>query len=326
MDKDNFIAITGAYGFIGSALTGWLNGLGFNNLLLIDDFSKTEKSGNLKNKKFTEKIERAEFPDWCSLHPGKISYFFHLGARTDTTETNYELLRKLNLEYSQFVWNFCAAENIPLVYASSAATYGNGELGYKDDESLSEKLKPLNAYGISKNEFDRWAIRQASHPPFWAGLKFFNVYGPNEYHKGRMASVILHAFKQIQAKGSVQLFRSHNPNYADGGQLRDFIYIKDVLKVCLWLMKNRPQSGLYNLGTGQARSFADLATSVFDNLQKPVQIDFIDTPIDIRDKYQYFTQAEMGKLRTAGYTDSFYSLEAGIKDYIGHYLLSHDYL
>lgn len=326
MEKTDLIAISGAYGFIGSALLGWLNHLGYGKLLLIDDFSKVEKAANLGNKAYSEKVDRSELSQWLLSNPGKIRYFFHLGARTDTTETDYEILKKLNLEYSQLVWNYCTKENIPLVYASSAATYGNGEFGYKDEEALVDKLKPLNAYGISKNEFDRWAIRQEKTPPFWAGLKFFNVYGPNEYHKGRMASVILHAFRQINEKGSVKLFRSHNPNYADGGQLRDFIYVKDVLKVCLWLMKNQPASGLYNLGTGKARSFHDLAKAVFDSLEKKVQIDFIDTPMDIRDKYQYFTEADMSKLKAVGYNEDFYSLESGVSDYVLNYLLQQQYL
>lgn len=326
MRKDALIAVTGALGFIGSALAGWLNQLGYENLLLIDDFSRKEKYSNLDGKRFQEKVERSALSEWWDENPNRITYFFHLGARTDTTETDYELLKRLNLEYSQQVWHFCCRENIPLVYASSAATYGNGEFGYKDEESLADKLQPLNAYGVSKNEFDRWVIRQEVQPPFWAGLKFFNVYGPNEYHKKRMASVILHAFHQIQEKGSVRLFRSHHPGYPDGGQLRDFIYVKDVLKVCVWLMEQQPASGLYNLGTGRARSFMDLANAVFSNLEVPVKVEFIDTPADIRDKYQYFTEADMSKLLAAGYTDDFYSLEEGIANYVGQYLMPHLYL
>lgn len=326
MQKDAVIAITGAAGFIGSCLAGYLNGLGYTNLVLIDDFSHPEKTANFLEKSYLEKVDRCDFLDCMSHYAGRIQYFFHLGARTDTTEQDYRLLEKLNLIYSQQVWSFCVQENIPLVYASSAATYGNGEWGYKDDESLCDKLQPLNPYGVSKNEFDRWVIRQERQPPFWAGLKFFNVYGPNEYHKGRMASVIFHAFNQIREKGSVRLFKSHHPDFKDGGQLRDFIYVKDVLNVCFWLMDHKPQSGLYNLGTGQARSFCDLSEAVFESLQRPVNIEFIDTPLDIRDKYQYFTEADMRKLQSVGYSAGFYSLESGVTDYVRNYLNGQNYL
>jgi ADP-L-glycero-D-manno-heptose 6-epimerase len=208
-----------------------------------------------------------------------------------------------------------------LLYASSAATYGDGALGYTENDALVPDLKPLNPYGISKNEFDIWVLEQKRTLPFWAGLKFFNVYGPNEYHKGRMASVIFHAYQQIKDRGYIKLFRSHNPQYQDGGQLRDFIYAKDVVKVLYWLMQQQPQSGIYNLGTGQARSFNDLAHAVLNTLQHTSsQITYIDTPEDIRDKYQYFTEANMSKLQQVGYTDAFTTLEAGIQDYLSHYL------
>jgi ADP-L-glycero-D-manno-heptose 6-epimerase len=217
-----------------------------------------------------------------------------------------------------------------LVYASSAATYGGGESGYKDDHNLVEKLQPLNAYGISKNEFDKWALRQAQdkQPPFWAGLKFFNVYGPNEYHKGRMASVVFHAFNQIQSTGKVKLFRSHQPGFKDGEQLRDFIYVEDVAAVCYWFMDkidNLIHSGLYNLGTGKARSFNNLVNAIFSNLYLQPDIEFIDTPEDIRDKYQYFTEADMTKLFHAGYREDFYSLEEGIKNYVVNFLVEKKY-
>ncbi|MCS6795948.1 MAG: ADP-glyceromanno-heptose 6-epimerase, partial [Raineya sp.] len=226
-----------------------------------------------------------------------------------------------NLEYSKKVWQACVEHNLPLVYASSAATYGLGELGYDDDETKIKYLKPLNPYGQSKQDFDIWALAQAQKPFFWAGLKFFNVYGPNEYHKGRMASVVFHAFKQIQDTGTVTLFRSHNPDYIDGHQKRDFIYIKDVLEVCMFLMKHRKNSGIYNLGTGKARTFLDLAKNTFKAVGKEPQIKFIDTPLDIRDKYQYFTEANMRKLKSIGYTKPFTSLEEGIKDYVKNYLM-----
>jgi ADP-L-glycero-D-manno-heptose 6-epimerase len=233
--------------------------------------------------------------------------------------------KKWNLDYSKSIWEYCTQENIPLVYASSAATYGNGELGYKDDHDIVGKLQPLNPYGRSKNEFDAWALEQKKQPPFWAGVKFFNVYGPNEYHKGRMASVIFHAYNQIKEKGSVKLFRSHNPEFKDGEQMRDFVYVRDVVSMCVWLMENHPENGLYNIGSGTARTFKDLVNAIFDTLQLPSQIDYIDTPEDIRDKYQYFTEADMSKIRAAGYTESFNTLEEGVKDYVAHYLSKGSY-
>jgi len=238
MTKSSSIVVTGAAGFIGSCLTGYLNEKGFEQLILVDEFSRLDKVNNLKGKKFTHQIERDDFFHWLEHKKPSISFVFHLGARTDTTEFDYAVHERLNLEYSQRVWDYCMLKQIPLVYASSAATYGSGDLGYSDNHQLPFQLEPLNAYGISKNEFDKWAILQQSHPPFWAGLKFFNVYGPNEYHKGRMASVIWHAFNQIKNNGTVKLFKSHRPDFKDGQQLRDFIYVKDILKVCFWLMEN----------------------------------------------------------------------------------------
>jgi ADP-L-glycero-D-manno-heptose 6-epimerase len=211
------------------------------------------------------------------------------------------------------------------VYASSAATYGDGELGYKDDHDLPYKLKPLNLYGRSKNEFDKWVLKEKKQPPFWAGLKFFNVYGPNEYHKERMASVIFHSFNQIKLSGKVKLFKSHKPEFKDGEQLRDFVYVKDVVDICYWLMNEKPTSGLYNLGTGKARTFKDLVTAIFKSLDKEPVIEFIDTPIDIRDKYQYFTEADMNKLRNEGYKEDFYSLEEGVETYVKNFLIEKKY-
>jgi ADP-L-glycero-D-manno-heptose 6-epimerase len=325
MQKNDVIVVTGAAGFIGSYLAGYLNQLGFTQLILVDDFSNEQKSANLAGKKFLHKIHREQFFEWAKEHPGSITSIFHLGARTDTTEMDYEVHKKWNLDYSKSVWNYCTEHNIPLVYASSAATYGNGELGYKDDHDVVSKLHPLNPYGVSKNEFDIWALEQKNAPPFWAGLKFFNVYGPNEYHKGRMASVIFHAFNQIKEKGSVKLFRSHNPNYKDGEQIRDFIYVKDVVNICVWLMEHKPANGLYNTGTGKARTFKDLVKAIFTTLHLPENIQYIDTPIDIRDKYQYFTEADMHKLRDAGYNKVFYSLEDGVKEYVSEYLVTAKY-
>ena len=328
MTKNSVIVITGAAGFIGSCLTAFLNEKGFEQLILVDEFGRVDKIRNLEGKKYIAKIERDDFFEWLSSENKVIDFVFHIGARTDTTEFDYAVHERLNVEYSQKIWDYCMIRSIPLVYASSAATYGAGEFGYRDDHTLPFKLKPLNAYGVSKNEFDKWAIREASFPPFWAGLKFFNVYGPNEYHKARMASVIWHSFLQIKKDGEVKLFKSHRPDYQDGQQLRDFIYVKDILKVCYWLMENfqtlNIPSGLYNLGTGRARSFEDLVKAVFASLGKPAKIKYIDMPQDIRDKYQYFTEAEMQKLTGAGYHEPFYSLENGIGDYVKNYLLSNN--
>lgn len=325
MQLTDTIVITGAAGFIGSYLTGYLNQLGYTNLVLVDDFSQERKAGNLQGKQYLEKVDREAFFDWQQSEPGFINAIFHLGARTDTTEMNYEVHKKWNLDYSKRIWELCAANNIPLVYASSAATYGNGEHGYEDSHEVITKLHPLNPYGVSKNEFDIWVLEQATAPPFWAGLKFFNVFGPNEYHKARMASVIFHAYNQIKEKGEVKLFRSHNPDYKDGEQIRDFIYVKDVVSICVWLMERQPASGLYNTGTGKARTFKDLVKAIFDTLQLPEHIVYVDTPLDIRDKYQYFTEADMSKLHAAGYDKPFYSLEQGVKEYVSEYLSSGKY-
>lgn len=314
------IVVTGAAGFIGSCMVSFLNQKGFNNLILVDEFARLDKVENLAGKKFLHKVERDLFFDWLEDNKPTIAFIFHLGARTDTTEFDYEVHERLNLEYSQDLWNVCVIHDIPLVYASSAATYGAGELGYKDDHNIVNKLQPLNPYGISKNEFDKWALRQHSVPPFWAGLKFFNVYGPNEYHKGRMASVIFHSFNQIKKNGFVNLFKSHRDDYRDGQQLRDFVYVKDVVQICYWLMENQPASALYNLGTGKARSFYDLAAATFAGMDLEPDIRFIDMPEDIREKYQYFTEADMSKLAGAGYTTPFFSLEEGVNDYVRNYL------
>lgn len=319
------IIVTGAAGFIGSCLVSRLNQAGYTDLILVDDFSFAEKNKNLNGKEFLFKIERTQLFDWLADQNPEIDFVYHIGARTDTTEFNKEIFDELNEFYSQKIWNYCTLKNIPLVYASSAATYGLGEFGYSDDHSLISKLSPLNPYGDSKNNFDKWVLRQTKSPPFWAGLKFFNVYGPNEYHKGRMASVIFHTYNQIQEKGTMRLFRSHNTKYKDGEQLRDFIYVKDLIEVCLFLKDNLPESGIYNLGSGKARTFLDLATNTFHSLNLTPSISFVDTPEDIRDKYQYFTEADMTKLVSAGYTKPFHTLEEGVKDYVVNYLSDHSY-
>ena len=339
------IVVTGAAGFIGSVVAGELNKQGYNDLVLVDDFSKKEKERNYIDLKYKALVDRNVFFDWFKENHEEVRFVVHLGARTDTTEFDWNVFVKLNVDYTKTMFSLCTEYQIPLIYASSAATYGNGELGYDDSHDIVDKLQPLNPYGRSKNEVDKWILNHvetynnASLPPFWAGLKFFNVYGPNEYHKGRMASVIFHSFNQINATGKVKLFRSHRPDFEDGQQLRDFIYVKDIASVICFMMisctdtsnvsKNgRMQhvltdmpSGLYNLGTGKARSFYDLAAATFKAMGKEVNIEFIDIPEDIRDKYQYFTEANMEKLRAAGYDKEFTSLEDGVEDYVKNYLM-----
>ncbi len=319
------IIITGAAGFIGSCLVQKLNSEGYYDLVLVDDFSDEEQNKNFEGKRFSTRVERDDFVGWLKENHLHVQFVFHLGARTDTTEFDYDLLNKLNLEYTKDVWNTCVEFGLPLVYASSAATYGLGEHGYDDDESTLEKLKPLNPYGDSKNDFDIWAVKQPRKPFFWAGLKFFNVYGPNEYHKGRMASVIFHTYNQIMKSGEMKLFQSHNPDFKDGEQMRDFVYVKDVIDVMYFLMHHRKDSGIYNLGSGKARTFLDLAKNTFKALGKEPNIKFIPTPEDIRDKYQYFTEAKMDKLASIGYHKPFSSLEEGVEDYVQNYLSKGEY-
>lgn len=318
--KKKMIVITGAAGFIGSCLVKSLNEEGKFNLLLADDFSRDDKAPNLVGKNYIGKFDRETFPRLLERMAGDIEVVFHLGARTDTTEKDPAIFDKLNLHYSQEIWQICTRHKITLVYASSAATYGAGEHGYVDDHAIVDQLHPLNPYGVSKNDFDKWALAQTEAPPHWYGLKFFNVYGPNEYHKGRMASVIFQTVRQIRANGQMALFKSHRPDYNHGGQSRDFIYVKDVVDIMKFLHQQQPESGLYNVGTGKARSFLDLATQTFVSMGLKPNIAFVDTPEDIRDTYQYFTEANMDKLLKAGYSQPFYSLESGIDDYVRKYL------
>ncbi|SMG33698.1 ADP-L-glycero-D-manno-heptose 6-epimerase [Marivirga sericea] len=311
------IIVTGAAGFIASNLIKKLNSEGFNHIIAVDRFDNPEKNKNLEDLKIQKKIEREQFFEWLDKQNEKeVEFIFHLGARTDTAEFDVDLLNKLNTEYTKKMWEKCIDMQIPLIYASSAATYGLGEFGYEDDENKISELKPLNPYGISKNEFDKWALKQDKKPFFWTGLKFFNVYGPREYHKGRMASVILHAYKQISDTGKMKLFRSHNPDFKDGEQMRDFVFVYDVVNVMIWLMHHRKNSGIYNLGSGKARTFLDLVKAVFRSMNKKEDISFIDTPEDIRDKYQYFTEAKMEKLKSIGYPHEFTDLESGVDAYM----------
>ncbi len=319
------IVVTGAAGFIGSCLISKLNQEHFNDLILVDDFSKTEKSANFISKRFTAQIHRNDFFSWLNENHRFVEFIFHIGARTDTAEFNVEIFNTLNLNYSKTIWEKCVEFGLPLIYASSAATYGDGQKGYDDQHSLVESLIPLNPYGESKNDFDKWVLKQEKKPYFWAGFKFFNVYGPNEYHKKRMASVIFHSFHQIKSTGKMKLFRSHRPDFKDGEQKRDFVYVKDVISVLYYFMRLRKHSAIYNLGTGAARTFLDLTKNTFKAMNVSENIEFIDTPLDIRDKYQYFTEANIAKLREAGYFAPFYSLENGIEDYVKNYLLTGKY-
>lgn len=315
------IIVTGAAGFIGSCLVNKLNNKGYTDIVLVDDFTNPVKNLNLKNKVFRHKVDREVFLEWLRDHHRQVNFVFHLGARTDTTEMRKAIFDKLNLNYSKQLWTACARYDLPMIYASSAATYGAGKLGYDDDHALIAKLKPLNPYGESKNEFDRWVLQQKEKPYFWAGFKFFNVFGPNEYHKGRMASVVYHTFNKIKESGKMDLFRSHHPDFKDGEQKRDFIYVKDVVNVLFYFMLHKDYPGIFNLGTGNARTFLDLSRATFEAMGKEADVHFVDTPEDIRDKYQYFTEAKMDKLRQAGYYLPFYALEEAIADYVQDYLL-----
>jgi ADP-L-glycero-D-manno-heptose 6-epimerase len=319
------IIVTGAAGFIGSNLIQKLNTEGFDKILAVDDFSDELKNRNLLGKRYIHKLHRDLLFEWMNDNHKHIRYVFHMGARTDTAEFDRSIFERLNLGYSKKVWQLCAVFQIPLIYASSAATYGLGEMGYDDSHDIISKLKPLNPYGESKNDFDKWILNQDSSPPQWQGFKFFNVYGPNEYHKGRMASVVFHAYQQILSTGKMKLFRSHRPDFNDGEQKRDFIYVKDVTKVLFHFMKKPGKPGIYNLGTGRARTFIDLVDAVFGSMNKPVDTEFIDTPEDIRYKYQYFTEARMDKLRNAGYSARFTDLESGVAEYVNDYLIPGKY-
>lgn len=315
------IIVTGAAGFIGSYLIKRLNQDNFNAIIAVDKFDNPEKNKNLLDLTIKERVDRDQFLEWLDKNYELVEFVFHIGARTDTAEFDIDLLNRLNTQYTKDLWSRCCRYQLPLVYASSAATYGLGEIGYDDNEATIPQLKPLNPYGQSKQDFDVWALKQKEKPFFWVGLKFFNVYGPNEYHKGRMASVVWHAYNQISKTGKMKLFRSHNPDYKDGEQMRDFVYVKDVAEVCLFLMHHRKNSGIYNLGSGKARTFLDLTKAVFKALGKPEQIEFIDTPADIRDKYQYFTEAKMEKLKVVGYSRVFITLEKGVIDYVRDHLI-----
>jgi len=322
------LIVTGAAGFIGSCMIRKLNNEGFNDILIVDDFSNKAKNKNLLKKTFRGRLERNTLFNWLKDNQKSVSGIVHLGARTDTTEQDWDIFETLNVDYSKQLWNFCAENQLPFIYASSAATYGNGALGFVDDHEIIDQLKPLNPYGKSKNDFDIWALEQAANehqPSFWAGLKFFNVYGPNEYHKGRMASVVFHTFNKVKETGKMGLFKSYKKEYENGEQLRDFVYVKDVVDICWYMLNQQPKNGLYNVGTGKARSFKSLATATFSALEKPVDIEYIEIPQDIRNFYQYFTEANIQKIVTSGYNQHLNTLEDGIYDYVTNYLKTQSY-
>lgn len=320
------IVVTGALGFIGSALLGELQQRGYGELVAVDNFSDSQKFSNLEGKNLLLKIDRSEFLNWLEINGDKVQFVFHIGARTRTNEFDWNVLNELNVNYSKSVWNLCTQHSIPLVYASSAATYGNGEQGFSDDPTKIMSLKPMNPYGESKQIFDLWMLNQTETPPFWAGFKFFNVFGPNEYHKGRMASVVFHAYNQIQEKGQVSLFKSYKPEYPDGAQKRDFVYVKDVINVLIFEMETRKNSGLFNLGSGQSHTFLELANAVYEALGIDPNISYIDMPEDIRDNYQYFTEADESRLIQSGYHLGFTEFKVAVCDYVQNYLQTKAYL
>jgi len=322
------IIVTGATGFIGSNLVADLNAMGRNDLLLVDDLGGQAKWKNIAKRRFQDLVLPSEAAALQRSLPGADAVF-HLGANSSTTAADGDAILLSNFRASTAWWQWCSATRTPLIYASSAATYGDGAQGFTDDQSplALDALRPLNLYGWSKHAFDKWAIQQVAGnaaPPQWCGLKFFNVYGPNENHKGDMASLVCKNTASVAARRTIPLFKSHRPDYVDGQQLRDFVYVKDCTRVMLWLAANSHVNGLFNLGTGLARSFVDLIKAIGTALAQPVEMEFIDMPEAIRANYQYFTQADMRKLRSAGYSEPFHTLEAGVGDYVSNYLSRQD--
>jgi ADP-L-glycero-D-manno-heptose 6-epimerase len=320
------IIVTGAFGFIGSCLVAELSRMGLGRkIIVVDDFYKTKKEANLDGLTIRDWIHRDLFIDWLESKINHVDYVVHLGARTDTAEKSVQVFDKLNIEYSKRIWEICARDQVPFIYASSASVYGDGSKGFKDDHDLTSQLVAINPYGDSKLAFDQWILDQEMQPPYWVGLRFFNVYGPNEYHKNAMASVVYHAYNQISASKEMKLFRSHKPEYKDGEQSRDFIYVKDVVKVLNHLIHHRIENGIYNVGTGETRTFKDLAASAFKTMNMKEKISYIDTPQAIRASYQYYTKAEMDKLKSQISGLEFISIEEGIEDYIKNYLVPRKY-
>lgn len=324
------IVVTGGAGFIGSNLVAALEARGAEELVVCDEADAGDGHRNIAKRSLHAVIEPDELPAWLERHKGRVSAVFHLGATSSTMVTDARLFARNNYRYSLDLWHQCAGLGVRLIYASSAATYGDGALGFDDDgapDALA-RLKPLNPYGRSKHLFDRrvahMLARGMSQPTQWAGLKFFNVFGPNEYHKGNQRSVVATAYPAAAAGEPIKLFKSYHPDYADGGQRRDFIWVDDCVSVMLWLLDNRHVSGLFNVGTGKARSFDDLAKAIFAALDQPPRITYIDMPEAIRERYQYFTEARMTRLKSAGYDRPFTSLEEGVARYVQDYLAQKD--
>ncbi len=313
------IIVTGGAGFIGSCIVRSLNDVGCEDIIIVDDIGSTDKWLNMRNKRYLEYVHKSQFLEKLTSYNG-IEAIIHMGAQSATTEKDFDYLWNNNFEYTKALWNYCAEKQISFIYASSAATYGDGTQGFSDKMNI-DTLLPLNGYGYSKQLFDMWVKHQAKQfPAQYVGLKFFNVYGPNEYFKGSMASMIFHGFKQIKETGKIKLFKSCNPNYKDGEQLRDFVYVKDICKVILWLLEHKDISGLYNVGTGRAQSFRELAEATFIELGLEPNIEYIPMPEHLKEKYQYYTQADMSKLREIGYLDNIVDLQTGVDEYVKNYL------